>query len=646
MTDAKRFFGPMLTVAIAAVILMAALLAPAPVVQSQDSQLIAFTSHAHMNSYLKRTAQNQQSQSTNIMADAAELATGTAARNGNYHSTTNVQVAGVQEADTVITDGEYAYLVSWDNIVIVRIYPAAQMGNVSTIDNTTIFGAGTNLTLGFSGIYLHENKLVAIASVQESYYYPIGVYREMMMPFCYFSSKTIVAVFDVSDAAHPQLLKVEGVSGSCTSSRMVGPNLHMMTEQSIWWMENIEGPFLWNLEGKTPLAPAKIFFDPGAGAPTSFQVLFSLDVMSGAKDAICLLGSYSAVIYMTETNLYLACPKYTWDENGSSCMTTIHRISIDGISAVPSGMVSVDGWLHNQFSMDEKDGVLRLATTSGGMRPSNSVYVLDQDMKVAGQLTGIAVGETVQSARFLNDTLYLVTFLRMDPLFVIDLSTTQPAIMGELVIPGFSSYIHPLDNGRLIGVGTENGSVKIDLYDVSDPADPKVLSSISIYCWSYSDAQWDQKAFMFDAQRQMFAIPIHISGFYPQWTYVSSVHLFQWVNDTLSISQKFAGPSTESISRAMFVEDVLYTVSETSVIAWNMSTGAKLSTLVYQTQMDWYMICYAVADTGPVSTGTATSGSGTATSSPGYVDGSSGTSTEPSKPMVNLPEDAIGLSFL
>jgi uncharacterized secreted protein with C-terminal beta-propeller domain len=293
--------------------------------------------------------------------------------------------------------------------------------------------------------------------------------------------------------------------------------------------------------------------------------------------------------------------------------------------------------------MDEKDGVLRLATTSGGMRPSNSVYVLSSDMKIAGQLTGIAVGETIQSARFLNDTLYLVTFLRMDPLFVIDLSTTQPSIMGELVIPGFSSYIHPLDDGRLIGVGTENGTVKVDLYDVSDPADPKVLSSISMYCWSYSDAQWDQKAFMYDAQRQMFALPVHIYGFYPQWTYASTVHLFQWDNDTLRISQKFIGPSTESISRAMFVEDVLYTVSETSIIAWNMSTGVKLNTLVYQSQMDWYMLCYAVADTGAVSVGTASSGSGTASSSPGYSGAGSGTSVEPSKPVADLPDDAIGL---
>ena len=190
MTDAKRLFGPLFTVAIVAVVLLAALLAPAPVAQSKDSDLMSFTSHAHMSAFLKRSAQlNQQAQSGNFLTDmVAEQATGTAAAKSSYHSTTNVQVAGVQEADTVITDGEYSYLVSWDNIIVVRIYPAAQMGNVSVIDNTTIFGAGTNLTLGFSGIYLYENKLVAIASVQESYYYPMGVYRLAMMPYYYYLS--------------------------------------------------------------------------------------------------------------------------------------------------------------------------------------------------------------------------------------------------------------------------------------------------------------------------------------------------------------------------------------------------------------------------------------------------------------------------
>ncbi|MEI6796418.1 MAG: beta-propeller domain-containing protein [Methanomassiliicoccales archaeon] len=641
MNDARRLFGPLFTVAIVALVLMAALLAPAPVAQSKDSDLMAFTSQAHMSAFIKRSAQLNQQQSGNFLADtAAEQAIGTAAVKSAYHSTTNVQVAGVQEADTVITDGEYSYLVSWDNIIVVRIYPAAQMGNVSVIDNTTIFGAGTNLTLGFSGIYLYENKLVAIASVQESYYYPMGVYRLAMMPFYYYSQVTIVAVFDMTDPAHPVLEKVEGISGSCTTSRMVGPTLHMVTEQSLWWQEEIEGPYYWSVSGKTLLPAEKIYFDPSAGDPSSFQVLFSLDTVSGAKDAICLLGYYSSVIYMTEGRLYLACPKYSWNESsGSNCVTTIHRITVLGTSAFPDGRVTVDGWLHNQFSMDEKDGVLRLATTSGGRAPVNSVYILSDQMKVAGKLTDIAAGETIQSARFLNDTLYMVTFLRVDPLFVIDLSdATAPRILGELVLPGFSSYLHPLEGGLLLGVGTEGGSVKVDLYDVSDPAHPAVLSSILLPSYSYSEAQWDQKAFMFDPLRNMFALPIHVYGYYPSWTYASSVHLFQVQNDMLSLSMKFIGPASESITRAMFVEDVLYTVSETTITAWNMSTGAKLNSLVYQDQMNYYMMCYAVADTGVVgggsSVGTGVSGSspgsGTTTSGSGVSDpgyGNSGTVT-------------------
>jgi uncharacterized secreted protein with C-terminal beta-propeller domain len=242
-------------------------------------------------------------------------------------------------------------------------------------------------------------------------------------------------------------------------------------------------------------------------------------------------------------------------------------------------------------------------------------------MEVAGKLTDIAVGETIQSARFLNETLYLVTFLRTDPLFVIDLSAT-PRILGELVLPGFSSYLHPLEGGLLLGVGTEGGSVKVDLYDVHDPAHPALISSIQLPSYSYSEAQWDQKAFMFDQVRGMFAVPIHVYGYYPSWTYVSSVHLFEVKNGTLGLSMKFTGPATESITRAMFVEDVLYTVSETTITAWNMSTGAKLNSLVYQDQMNYYMMCYAVADTGVVGGGTVSTG--VSGSSPGSDVGTSG----------------------
>jgi hypothetical protein len=215
--------------------------------------------------------------------------------------------------------------------------------------------------------------------------------------------------------------------------------------------------------------------------------------------------------------------------------------------------------------------------------------------------------------------------------------------MGELVIPGFSSYLHPLGGGMLVGVGNENGTMKIDLYDVSDPAHPAVIRSIMMPSYSYSEAQWDQKAFMFDAQRQMFAVPIHVYGFYPEWTYASSVHLFQVKNGTMSLVQKYAGPPTESISRAMFVEDVLYTVSETSIMAWDMLNGRKLNSMVYQDQMNWYMMCYAVGgvvgDEEATSPGVSEGSSGSAGANPGTaVDPSPYTEDgEVHSPMPQIP---------
>jgi uncharacterized secreted protein with C-terminal beta-propeller domain len=155
---------------------------------------------------------------------------------------------------------------------------------------------------------------------------------------------------------------------------------------------------------------------------------------------------------MSETNIYLTGTRYLADTQ----ITSIHKIFVSRSRIIPMADGQVEGTVNNQFSMDEYNGTLRIATTERGItgQPSNSVFCLNRTLKVIGTLRNIAVGETIFSARYVDKRLYLVTFRQIDPFFVIDLSNhSAPAILGELKITGFSRYLHPYDENTIIGFG-------------------------------------------------------------------------------------------------------------------------------------------------------------------------------------------------
>lgn len=205
--------------------------------------------------------------------------------------------------------------------------------------------------------------------------------------------------------------------------------------------------------------------------------------------------------------------------------TVVHKISISGNSLldyVAKG--EVPGRLLNQFSMDEHDGRFSIATTSEYSTPQryvmhNNVYTFDKDMDIVGRLEGIAPDESIYSARFMGDRLYLVTFQRTDPFFVIDLSEDEPKVLGKLKLPGFSNYLHPYDKDHIIGIGREtkeslNGGVemlgvKIALFDVSDVSDPKAVDTYMIGGpQTDSEVLRDHRAFLFDKEKNVLSIPI------------------------------------------------------------------------------------------------------------------------------------------
>jgi uncharacterized secreted protein with C-terminal beta-propeller domain len=205
--------------------------------------------------------------------------------------------------------------------------------------------------------------------------------------------------------------------------------------------------------------------------------------------------------------------------------TVIHKLALkDGtITYVAEG--EVKGTLDNQYSMDEYNNNLRLATTSSistsaGEYTYNNVYVLDGNMNTTGSLTHIAEQESIYATRFIGDRLYMVTFNRIDPLFVIDLSTpATPKILGELTITGYSDYLYPYDTTHLIGIGKQTATsdwggvstsgVQLALYDVSDVANPQQLAKVQIGdAGSDSAALTDPHAFLFDQAENLLVIPV------------------------------------------------------------------------------------------------------------------------------------------
>lgn len=277
--------------------------------------------------------------------------------------------------------------------------------------------------------------------------------------------------------------------------------------------------------------------------------------------------------------------------------TIIHKISIDEdkIEYVAKGIVP--GRLLNQFSMDESGDRFRVATTSEyysqyqGTVRSNSVYILDDNLNIVGGLDNIAPDESIFSARFMGDRLYLVTFQQIDPFFVIDLSSDKPKILGELKIPGFSNYLHPYDNEHIIGVGRdtkeiENGRVqqlgiKIALFNVADVKNPKVVDDIVIGDSStYSEALNNHKAFFFDKKRGILSLPITsdvksldgvssakmIAPEYNRWGgfYVFDLDKTDGFDMTGTITHssedyRYYGMGN---ARTFYIDDVLYTASD------------------------------------------------------------------------------------
>lgn len=531
---------------------------------------------------------------------------------GAQHSTTNVRVEGIDEDDIVKTDGEFLYIASYDRVTVVKAYPPDSLSNVSVIDAIDALGddAG-NISVWINGILLADDTLIIMASVDEAVSYEpmdytgLGVYWRQSDP------RSVVSVFDVSDPTSPSFKFSYGVSGYQLATRMADSNVYLVSQSYVWLSDNDYAlPKIWNGSESREMSLGEIHYDPESDDAGSFVNVMGVDLATGKMTAISIVAGYASTIYMSQDSLFVTYQK--WDggvivlETGdvsaveavassdveSTISTTIYKLSIDGISITPTARCDVAGWLLDQFSIDEKDSYLRVATTMSWMNQTNAVFVLDGDLKIVGSLKDLAPGERIYASRFLGDTLYLVTFRQVDPFFVIDLSDpTNPHVLGQLHLPGFSSYLHPVDGDHVLGIGMENGSVKISLFDVTDPAAPTELSRYTIGNNSWSSVLWDYKSILFDSEKELLVFPVTDYGDFSYYKWWSSAYVFNVsVSDGVSLKGVVDHGNQTSILRSLYIGDFLYTISDSVVKVNHLADLSDSGLLIYRTwSIQWWI---------------------------------------------------------
>ena len=513
------------------------------------------------------------------------------------YSTTNIQVAGVDEADIVKTDGQYIYVVSENSTFIVRAYPPEQAEILSEIESE-----GTAIEL-----FINGDRLVIFE--QEMPYYDVITEGETYVP--YISTEVFVKVYDISDRETPLLQREFSANGGYLDSRMIGDYVYVVINEPVYEQDGeVNLPRIQSGGNETEIPATDIYYcnvsDYYYMYTTIVAINTQLDDQNPTRETI-LLGA-SSTLYVSLNNIYLTFPMWG-TEVGDSLRTTIHRIHIEDeeIEYVASG--AVPGMVLNQFSMDEYDSYFRVATTTFGQTTENNIYVLNMSLEITSSLEDLASGETIYSARFMGERGYLVTFKQIDPLFVIDLSDPyDPEVLGYLKVTGYSDYLHPYDENHIIGVGKETTDagefawyqgVKISLFDVTDVSNPVEIDKLEIGDrGTDSPVLRDHKAFLFDRTRNLLVMPIleasvNVSAYpegVPSWAYGEPVYQGAYVfNISVDNGLQLKGRVTHIedpteleeyyyyyyyspffVIRSLYIDDVLYTISNAKIKMHNL----------------------------------------------------------------------------
>lgn len=543
------------------------------------------------------------SASYSMAAEGGEAKTAGTSADSTEYSTTNVQVAGVDEADVVKTDGSYIYYIASGKLYILK----AEGADTRLVSATAL--ESDDAWWGFaSELFLLGDRLMVITQGSSTVWVNGGE-----QGFNTNQQQTRAILFDLSDRARPKQIVSLGQSGNYVSSRMVGEEVYLVTSQYVWQYAraNPESfvPQISTDGASSTIAPADIVAY-GNPQESAYTVIGSINLKSGTRHdtAKAIFGGTSNV-YCNGTQMLLSLsendsttgeihPEEKTGKNvritNSETRTKLMLFSLDGGSVQQIATGSVPGSLLNQFSVDAYKGVYRIVTTvdtweeriyTDGVdtyaydsKNYNCLYTLDESLRQLGSIENIAADEWVQSVRFDGDVGYFVTFRQTDPLFTVDLSNpASPKILGALKIPGFSEYLHVYGDGLLLGLGYDadektgaTTGVKLSMFRTADPANVTELATEKI------DASWtvvgsNHKAILVQPDRNLIAFPAD-----------SAYYLYRYDADKGFTLLKKITMTADLYSwnlRGLFVGDNFYVLSDSSVTVISLTDLATIATL-------------------------------------------------------------------
>lgn len=517
-------------------------------------------------------------------------------------SETNIQVENVDEADIIKVDDRYIYYVSDRKIVIIDAQSPETSEKIAEIN----YGEA-NFTP--REIYVKNKKLIVIGNEYDNMCKTEGTATEDVAKtdvalVSDFKPRSGIIIYDISNIKEPKEIRRVMIEGNYISSRMIENNIYFVTNKYIYSSSLLKN----QLEDLDENEYKPVYQDTAISQDEKCINYDSIYCLDGTQDASYLMlvglnidndeeadirtflgaGQY---IYASEKNMYIATNKTIYGEGYELIGGTTHilKFGLENGKFTFKAEADVDGQVNNQFSMDEKDDTFRIATTTGNIwidkTTANSLYILNDKLEEIGKVTGFGKEEKIYSVRYVGDKAYVVTFKQTDPLFVIDLSVlTNPQILGELKIPGYSTYLHLYDETHLIGFGydtKEDGTrvitngLKMVMFDISDLNNPKELFKIAIgdSKYTYSELLYNHRALLFSKEKNIIAFPLHSSsgGNTNSRAAIYEIDLekgFTLKGEIANVTTKY----DENVKRIVFVNNIYYTFSNSLVKVADMDT--------------------------------------------------------------------------
>ena len=577
---------------------------------------VPVTSAVPMASAREATAAAAGGSGSEAAADQSAAAPPAAEQEADF-SATNVQEAGVDEPDLVKTDGRRLVTVAGGQLRLVDLGGAEpRLASTLRLDDSYL-----QAELLLAG----DRVLVLRPAMPEATPRPIptedarrvapgaGVAFDAIAPSG--PSQTAVTVVDIADLAVPKVVSELTLDGDLVASRMVGgvarlvlrsgpPNLPFLYPSGSPESAQVATEANRKLVAESTLeqwlpsfeqdgaAPRRLTECGDVSRPEAFSGVGMLSVVTVDADdprpgpAATVVGA-GELVYASAEHLYVTTTAFASCPPNAACVasssTDIHKFGIaDEVRTTYEASGKVAGRLLNQFSMSEHAGDLRVGSTDDAAQES-AVTVLRQKDRVLeqiGAVGGLGKTERIYAVRFLGDRGYVVTFRQTDPLYVVDLADpTRPAVAGELKIPGYSAYLHPIGEHRLLGVGqdaTDTGRVQgtqLSLFDVADPANPKRLANVTVP-GSQSEAEYDHHAFLWWARTGLALIPVQS---YQQGTVGAAG--FTVEGDTVRELGRVEHRDRTPIRRSVVVGDRVFTLSETGIRTSDLTSLAERSWL-------------------------------------------------------------------